>query len=171
MSFVEDHGTSIFSQILSPAGEVVGRLPDISADELLRFYRAMVFGRLFSERMIALQRQVRMGTFSPVTGQEAVSVGMAAPLRQADWVLGSYREYLAYCVKGVPLLAQLDRWGGRVIGHFPREAVVLGSQMLHAVGIAQAIKYDQAANVVVAACGDGATSEGDFSEALNSSSS
>ncbi|MDH3676411.1 MAG: thiamine pyrophosphate-dependent enzyme, partial [Anaerolineae bacterium] len=56
---------------------------------------------------------------------------------------------------------------------FPREAgciplqVVLGSQMLHAVGIAQAIKYDQAANVVVAACGDGATSEGDFSEALN----
>jgi pyruvate dehydrogenase E1 component alpha subunit len=165
MSFVEDHGTSIFSQILSPAGEVVGRLPDISADELLRCYRAMVFGRLFSERMIALQRQGRMGTFSPVTGQEAVSVGMAAPLRQGDWVLGSYREYLAYHVRGVPLLAQLDRWGGRVIGHFPREAgciplqVVLGSQMLHAVGIAQAIKYDQAANVVVAACGDGATSE------------
>ena len=62
----------------------------------------MVYGRLFSDRMVALQRQGRMGTFGPLTGQEASLVGLAASLRAEDWLMGSYREILAYYVKGVP---------------------------------------------------------------------
>ena len=160
-------------QILTPAGEVVGDVPDLPAGQMLSWYRWMVFGRTFSDRMVALQRQGRMGTFAPLNGQEAASVGMAAPLQQEDWLVGSYRENLAYLVKGVPLMALFKQWGGDIPDSYPYEVhclpfqISLGTQMLHAVGLAQAIKYEQKPHVVVAVCGDGATSEGDFHEALN----
>ena len=133
----------------------------------------MVFGRVYSDRMVALQRQGRMGTFAPINGQEATSVALSASLQQSDWLVASYRETLSYMLKGVPLLTIMKQWGGYVADDYPREAnclpfqVVLGTQMLHAVGVAQAIKYSKKSDVVVSACGDGATSEGDFNEALN----
>lgn len=160
-------------QIINAEGQVVGDVPDLPAEKMLNLYRWMVFGRIFSERMVALQRQGRMGTFAPANGQEAACVGRAAPLRPGDWLLGSYRESVAYMVKGVPMLAQLKHWGGHIVTDYPYEAgclpfqIVLGTQMLHAVGIAMAIKYKHEPHVVVGVCGDGATSEGDFNEALN----
>lgn len=160
-------------QIINPEGQVVADLPDLPAETLLNLYRWMVFGRVFSDRMVSLQRQGRMGTFAPLNGQEATCVGLAAPLQAGDWLLGSYRESLPYMVKGVPLLAQLKHWGGYIADDYPYEAgclpfqIVLGTQMLHAVGIAQAIKYKGEPHTVVGVCGDGATSEGDFNEALN----
>jgi pyruvate dehydrogenase E1 component alpha subunit len=160
-------------QILTPEGKVVGRVPDLPADRLLRFYRWMVFGRVVSDRMVALQRQGRMGTFSPLNGQEATLIGMAAPLQAHDWLLGSYREFLAYHVKGVPLLSQYKQWVGNIADDFPYEVgcvpfqIVLATQVLHTVGIAMAMKYKNEPYVALAGCGDGATSEGDFNEALN----
>jgi pyruvate dehydrogenase E1 component alpha subunit len=160
-------------QLLNAAGQVVGEIPELPAEEFLRLYRWMVFGRLFSERMIALQRQGRMGTFAPLNGQEATCVGIAAPLQPKDWLLGSYRESLPYMVKGVPLLNQLKHWAGTITDDYPYETgclpfqIVLGTQILHAVGIAQAMKYNGEPHLVVGVCGDGATSEGDFNEALN----
>ena len=173
MLFTVATPSSPVEPILNPDGEVVGAPPDLSPDRLFEFYRYMIFGRIFSDYMVALQRQGRMGTFSPVNGQEAVCVGMAAPLQQKDWLVGTYREYLAYHVKGVPLLAQMSRWAGGIVDNLSRELgcvplqIVLGTQVLHAVGIAQAMKYSKEPEVVVAACGEGANSEGDFSEALN----
>jgi pyruvate dehydrogenase E1 component alpha subunit len=160
-------------QVLTPEGDVVAELPDLPPEKLLEFYRWMIYGRLFSDRMVALQRQGRMGTFAPLNGQEATNVGIAAPLQPEDWLVGSYREALAYQVKGVPVIGMMQRWGGQVSSDIPREVncfpvqIILATQMLHAVGIAQAIKYEQKPHVVVAVCGDGATSEGDFNEALN----
>jgi len=160
-------------QILTPKGKVVGQLPDIPDEQLMQFYRWMVFGRVSSQRFLALQRQGRIGTFSPIDGQEAASVGMAAPLQEKDWLLGSYREYLSYHVKGVPFSSQMKQWGGDIADNYPPEVrcvpfyIVLASQLLHAVGIAQAIKYSGESQVTLVACGDGATSEGDFNEALN----
>ncbi len=160
-------------QILNPEGQVVADVPDLPAEKMLNLYRWMVFGRVFSDRMVALQRQGRIGTFAPVNGQEAACVGRAAPLQPGDWLLGSYRETLSYMVKGVPLLAQLKHWGGHIPDNYPYEAgclpfqIVLATQMLHAVGIAMAIKYKREPHGVVGVCGDGATSEGDFNEALN----
>jgi len=160
-------------QRLTPAGEIIGEMPDLSPAELLAFYRWMVFGRVYSNRMVALQRQGRMGTFAPINGQEATSVALAASLKQSDWLVASYRESLSYMVKGVSLLTVMKQWGGYMADDYPREInclpfqVVLGAQMLHAVGVAQAIKYSKKSDVVVTACGDGATSEGDFNEALN----
>lgn len=160
-------------QIINAEGQVVDDVPDLPSEKMLSLYRWMVFGRVFSDRMVALQRQGRMGTFAPANGQEAACVGRAAALQPGDWLLGSYRESLAYMVKGVPLLAQLKHWGGHIADDYPYQAgclpfqIVLGTQMLHAVGIAMAMKYKREPHVVVGVCGDGATSEGDFNEALN----
>ncbi|RME99510.1 MAG: thiamine pyrophosphate-dependent dehydrogenase E1 component subunit alpha [Chloroflexi bacterium] len=160
-------------QVLSPTGEVVGSVPAIAPAGHLNLYRWMVFGRVFSDRMTALQRQGRMGTFAEVKGQEAACVGLAARLTEEDWLMGSYRESLAYMVKGVPLAAQLKHWGGYIPDNYPFEArclpfqIVLATQVLHAVGIAHAIKYKGEPHVAVVGIGDGATSEGDFNEALN----
>lgn len=160
-------------QIVNPEGQVIGPLPDLPDETMLDLYRWMLLGRAYSDRMVALQRQGRMGTFAPVNGQEATSVGIAAPLQAEDWLVASYRENLSYLVKGVPALALMKQWGGDVADNYPLEAhclpfqIVLGTQMLHAVGVAQAIQYTKSSQVVLAACGDGATSEGDFNEALN----
>ncbi len=160
-------------QVLTPEGKVVGDVPELPQNELLSLYRWMVFGRIFSGQMIALQRQGRTGTFAPLNGQEATCVGMAAPLLPEDWLMGSYRETLSYMVKGVPLLNQLKHWGGYIPDDYPYQArclpfqIVLATQVLHAVGIAQAIKYKNEPHVAVVGLGDGATSEGDFNEALN----
>ncbi len=159
-------------QVLGADGKLVDTPPDLAPDRLLAAYRWMLFGRQFSDRMIALQRQGRMGTFAPINGQEAASVGLAMPLVPDDWIAASYREILAYMMRGVPPLTIAQVHRGEV-GVYPREAnclpyqIVLGTQMLHAVGVAMAIKYERKPNVVLGVCGDGATSEGDFSEALN----
>jgi len=159
-------------QIINAEGKLVGDVPDLSPQKLIDLYRWMVLGREFSDRMVALQRQGRIGTFGSLRGQEA-SVAITAPLAPDDWFVGSYREILAYLVKGVPLLSIMERYRGYVTGHYPAEArclpmqIVLATQMLHGVGLALAMQYDGKANVAVAVCGDGATSEGDFNEALN----
>ena len=160
-------------QVLTPEGKTVGTIPDLSNDKLINMYRWMLFGRAFSDRMVALQRQGRMGTFAPLKGQEAAAVGLAMPLEPEDWLLASYRENISLMIKGAPALAIMKQWGGHFADDYPREInappfqIVLGSQMLHAVGVAQAMKYNKQPHVVVASCGDGATSEGDFNEALN----
>lgn len=160
-------------QVVSPSGQLVGSAPDLSAERLFAMYRWMVYGRLFSERMVALQRQGRIGTFGPLNGQEATSVGLALPLQSTDWLIGSYRELLSYMLKGVPPLALVRSYRGYTGDCYPRHAnclpfqIVLATQMLHAVGVGMAIQYEGKPEVVVGVCGDGATSEGDFNEALN----
>lgn len=160
-------------RVLTPQGEVIGPIPDLPQEQLVDFYRWMLLGRAYSDQMVALQRQGKMGTFAAHTGQEATNVGIAAPLKPDDWLVASYRENLSHMIKGAPMLALMKQWGGHIADNYPRQInappfqVVLSTQTLHAVGIAQAIKYNKEPHVVVTACGDGATSEGDFNEALN----
>jgi pyruvate dehydrogenase E1 component alpha subunit len=159
-------------QVLDHEAQVVGELPELSDDEVRAMYRWMVYGRVFSDRMVALQRQGRSGTFAPLNGQEA-SAALATPLQPDDWFVGSYREILPMLVKGVPPLAMLEMYKGYIVTEYSREAhtlplqIVLAAQMPHAAGLAMAIKYEGKPNVVVGVCGDGATSEGDFNETLN----
>ncbi|MEM7345735.1 MAG: thiamine pyrophosphate-dependent dehydrogenase E1 component subunit alpha [Chloroflexota bacterium] len=158
-------------QVIAPDGEVVGDLPDVTNDQHLSFYRWMLLGRVFSDRMVALQRQGRMGTFAPHSGQEA-SAAIATALEPDDWLMGSYREMIAYMTKGTPMLTLMEMSRGDLPNH-TRDAhclpvqIVLATQMLHAAGIAMGLKYDGKPNVSVGVCGDGATSEGDFNETLN----
>ncbi len=161
--------------ILDPEGEVDGDLePDLSDDLLLKLHRAMVLGRRFDERMLKLQRGGRIGTFAPIQGQEAAQLGAVAVLEDRDWLIPSFREMLAEVWRGKRLetvLLAYDGYneGGRIeegLNNLP-VAVPVGTQTLHAAGIGYAIKYKGEDAVAMTFFGDGATSEGDFHEAMN----
>jgi len=160
-------------QILDPAGNLVGEMPDLSAERLLSLYRSMQIGRAFSNKIIALQRQGRATTFGSLAGQEATAVGLAAPMQAQDWLATSYRELASLLVRGLPLSALIYSFRGFTLENYPKEIrcmpiqIVIGTQMLHAVGLGMAAKISGDNAVAVGVCGDGATSEGDFNEALN----
>jgi len=148
--------------------------PGLAPAELKRLYRAMLLGRRLDERMIRLQRQGRIGTFAPIKGQEASQVGAAATLRRTDWMVPSFRETAAMLLRGWPIEKLLLLFAGYLEGGQPDESqndlpitIPVATQLPHAVGLAYAAQYRGDDAVVMAFCGDGATSEGDFHEAVN----
>lgn len=91
-------------QVLDENGAVDTKLePDLSADDLLRLYRGMVRAREMDQRMLKLQRQGRIGTFGPCTGQEAPSTAAALAMQADDWFIGSFRELGGRLFRGEPL--------------------------------------------------------------------
>ena len=148
--------------------------PEISEDVLKKLHKAMVFGRRFDQRMLNLQRQGRIGTFPPITGQEASQMGAVAHLRKSDWFVPSFREMAAEVWRGrAPETFLLYYAGFKEGTRIPEGqndlpiSVPVGSQTLHAIGLAWAIKYRKKDDVAMVFFGDGATSEGDFHEAMN----
>src|SRR5215475_773442 len=148
--------------------------PDIAPDELKRMYRAMVLGRRLDERMVRLQRQGRIGTFPPIKGQEASQIGSVATLRPTDWMVPSFRETAAMLWRGWPIERLLLFFAGYLEGGRPGPtqhdlpiAIPVSTQVPHAVGLAYAAQYRGDDAVVMTYFGDGATSEGDFHEAMN----
>jgi len=148
--------------------------PDIAADDLKRLYRAMLLGRRLDERMVRLQRQGRIGTFAPIKGQEASQMGSVFTLRPTDWMVPSFRETAAMIYRGWPIEKMLLLFAGYLEGGRPAPdqhdlpiTIPVATQLPHAVGLAYAAQYRGDDAVVMAYFGDGATSEGDFHEALN----
>jgi pyruvate dehydrogenase E1 component alpha subunit len=148
--------------------------PDIPTELLLKLHRFMLLGRRFDERLLSLQRQGRVGTFPPITGQEASQLGAVAPLLSTDWMVPSFRETAAELFRGRSLESVLLANNGfSEGGQIPAEmrnlpvSIPVGSQILHAVGLAWAIRYRKLNDVAMTFFGDGATSEGDFHEGLN----
>jgi len=148
--------------------------PDIAPAELKRLYRGMLLGRRLDERMIRLQRQGRIGTFAPIKGQEASQIGAVSTLRPADWMVPSFRETAAMLWRGWPIEKLLLLFAGYLEGGQPSPdqhdlpiTIPVATQIPHAVGLAYAAQYRGDDVAVMAFCGDGATSEGDFHEALN----
>lgn len=164
-----------YLSILDENGNVDADLePDIPDDILLKLHREMLSGRRFDERMLNLQRQGRIGTFPPIKGQEASQLGAVATLKDSDWMVPAFREALAEFWRGKPRENFILFYGGYDEGGAVEEgrndlpvSIPVGSQMLHAVGIGVAIQYRRKDDVVMTFFGDGATSEGDFHEALN----
>jgi pyruvate dehydrogenase E1 component alpha subunit len=153
---------------------LVGDPPDLSDDELVAMYREMRLARHFDTRAVSLQRQGRMGTYPPMSGQEAAQVGSAYALDEADWLFPSYREHAATHVHGVPLDQTLLYWMGHERGNRMPDtanvftvAVPIATQLPHATGAAWASKLRGDERAFLCYFGDGATSEGDFHEALN----
>jgi pyruvate dehydrogenase E1 component alpha subunit len=164
-------------QILDENGKLDAKLePDLAEADLLRLYRGMVRARELDQRMLNLQRQGRIGTFGPCTGQEAPSTAAALAMQQDDWFVGAFRELGGRLMRGEPMTGTLFYYNGWEEGNVqPPEvgrrmlpvAVVVASQLLHAAGIGYACKLRGEGEAVVTFMGDGATSEGDFHEALN----
>ncbi len=148
--------------------------PGLPENLLLDMYRYMVQGRLYDEKALKLQAAGRMGTYPPISGQEAIQVGSALALKKDDWLVPSYRELAAMMVKGVSLKTMYLTWMGNDYGNaLPRDfhclpiSIPVGSQALHAMGFAWAAKVRKEKYAVLCHFGDGATSRGDFHEALN----
>jgi pyruvate dehydrogenase E1 component alpha subunit len=160
--------------ILDQDGQLDSSLePSIPDEVLLRIHRTMVLARRFDERMLTLQRQGRIGTFAPITGQEA-QIGAAVVLEPDDWLAPSFREMPAELWRGKSMESVLLLYGGHNEGGYVPEglnnlpvAIPVGSQTLHAAGLAYAIKYRKKKQIAMTFFGDGATSEGDFHEAMN----
>jgi len=160
--------------LLQPDGTIKGKEPDLSKEQLLSMHRWMVESRVFDERAVNLQRQGRLGTFAPLSGQEAAQVGSAFALEQRDWLFPSYREHAACAVHGQPWLDILQYWGGNEEGSRMPEgvnifpvAIPIATQIIHAVGVAWAAKLQGKDDASLVYFGDGGTSEGDFHEGLN----
>lgn len=136
----------------------------------------MITARVASDRLWSLQRQGKIGTIAPIDGQEATTVGATWALDPAhDWVVPQYREPLALGRYGPEILRRFAAWalGHPAGGHIPEPhrvfppQISLATQILHAVGLAWALKLKREPGVVVVFFGDGSTSEGDFYEAGN----
>ena len=149
-------------------------VPDLSDDEFLEIYEQMKLARHFDQRAVSLQRQGRMGTYPPLSGQEAAQVASAHALDTDDWMFPSYREHGAALVRGFGLKRTLLYWMGHEQGNaIPEDvnlftvAVPIATQIPHATGAAWASRLQGEEKAFLCYFGDGATSEGDFHEGLN----
>ncbi|WP_433628594.1 pyruvate dehydrogenase (acetyl-transferring) E1 component subunit alpha [Halomicrococcus sp. NG-SE-24] len=163
-------------QVLDVDGNVVedADVPDLSDEELLSIYSEMKLARRFDERAVSLQRQGRMGTYPPLSGQEGAQIGSAHALADDDWIFPSYREHGAALVRGLSLKQTLLYWMGHEQGNaIPDDAniftvaVPIATQIPHATGASWASKLKGEEKAFLCYFGDGATSEGDFHEGLN----
>ena len=149
-----------------------------------RLFEGMLRIRVTDARMMALQRQGRIGFYGEATGQEAAVVGSAAASEPDDWIVPALREAGVGLYRGMTLdsyIAQIfgngeDPTKGRQLPCHPCDRahhyVVMSScvstQIPHAVGIAMAMKLSgDRGRVCFGFMGDGGTSEGDFHVALN----
>ncbi len=157
-------------------GQAVRDLPEFARqpETLVALYRAMVLTRAFDEKAVALQRTGQLGTYASSLGQEAVGVGLASAMRADDVLLPSFREQSAMLWRGVTMAELLAYWGGDERGSDfagPRRdfpvCITVGSQFPHAAGVALAMKLRREDRAAVVVGGDGATSKGDFYEAMN----
>jgi pyruvate dehydrogenase E1 component alpha subunit len=162
-------------RVLDEDGRVLedATVPPLDDETLVGMYRDMRLARHFDQRAVSLQRQGRMGTYPPLSGQEGAQIGSATALAEEDWLVPSYREHGASYVRGLPLDQTLRYWMGDERGNEARGrnifpvAVPIATQVLHATGLAWASKLKGESRAFLCYFGDGATSEGDFHEGLN----
>ncbi|GGM52910.1 pyruvate dehydrogenase E1 component subunit alpha [Longimycelium tulufanense] len=137
-------------------------------------YRQLVLGRRFNRQVTALTKQGRLAVYPSTTGQEACQVGAAAVLGPQDWLFPTYRDTLSVVLRGVDPVETLTLlrgdWHTGYDSRVHRVAPLctpLATHCPHAVGLAHAARLRGDDVVTLALVGDGATSEGDFHEALN----
>jgi pyruvate dehydrogenase E1 component alpha subunit len=164
------------TQYVDHLGKVVRPLPAFAknAAALVPDYRAMVLMRALDAKAIAMQRTGQIGTYASTLGKEAIDAGVGAVLQRDDVVLPSYRESGILFLRGISPHRVFLYWGGDERGNeFPESprdfpfCVPIGLQLPHAVGVAYAMKLRGERRAALALCGDGATSKGDFYEAIN----
>jgi pyruvate dehydrogenase E1 component alpha subunit len=166
-----------YVQILDENGNLDTSLAvdTLSDTEIKSLYEMMIICREFDEEAFKLQRSGRMGTFPQNKGQEAATLGAAKALKKGvDYIVPYYRENPALFLHGLPMHFVLLHWMGDERGNqIPSEfsmnplSLAIGTQTLHATGIAWAFKLRKEPRVALSFFGDGATSTGDFHEAMN----
>jgi 2-oxoisovalerate dehydrogenase E1 component len=156
---------------------------NLSHDQLLDLYSQLVFPRLIEEKMLILIRQGKVSKWFSGIGQEAISVGVTAVLDADEYILPMHRNLGVFTGRNIPLHRLFSQWQGKADGftkgrdrsfHFGTQEYKiigmishLGPQLGVADGIALANKLKQNGKITAVFTGEGATSEGDFHEALN----
>jgi pyruvate dehydrogenase E1 component alpha subunit len=168
-----------FLQILDENGTLDESLArdTLSDPDVKNLYEQMIVGREFDEVAFKLQRTGRLGTFPQNKGQEAAALGAARALKKGwDWIVPYYRENGAAFYLGLPMHYVYLHWMGDERGNqIPLDkgvmmtplSIAIGTQTLHATGLAWAFKLRKENRVVTAFMGDGATSTGDWHEGMN----
>jgi len=157
--------------------------PGITDAELVSLYSFMVKVRLLDDRLVALQRQGRIGFHIGSIGEEAAIMGSTFAMRKNDWIFPCYREFGAALWRGLPLQTYMDNMfgnsrdtvkGRQMPDHYTsREAHFLsisspvGTQITHAVGFAWAAKLRKDDLATIVYFGDGGTSSNDFHNGMN----
>ena len=169
--------TARLRRVVSPDGTIDDEAdPKLPTDVVESFYRMAVLVRTFDEKAVSLHRQGRVGTYAPLRGQEAAQIGAAAALAEDDLCFPTYRDHAMYLTRGLDLSEVLvyllgdgnyvDRADPEEIRTFP-PTIPIATQMPHAVGASMAADYRGDDRAALVSFGDGATSEGDFHEAMN----
>ncbi|RDH79788.1 pyruvate dehydrogenase [Mycolicibacterium moriokaense] len=134
----------------------------------------MLIARGIDDEAGRLQNQGALDLWLSCRGQEAAQVGSATAIGAGPVIFPSYREHAVAVVRGIDAVSLVAQWAGRTYcgwnprrhGFFPY-TLVLAAQTLHGVGYAVGKSLQNDPQTVVVYVGDGATSEGDMSEALN----
>lgn len=180
-------------QLLAPDGTF---MPSAAAEEFLpfferltdadyrKFFRDMSVVRRFDTEATNLQRQGQLGLWVPSHGQEGAQIGSAHAAKSQDHIFPAYREHAVGMVRGIDVINIIrvlrglthGGWNPKdpAFGNFHLYTLVIGAQALHATGYAMGINFDGLTNTgnpdtdqaVMVYFGDGATSQGDVSEAL-----
>ncbi|WP_240414275.1 pyruvate dehydrogenase (acetyl-transferring) E1 component subunit alpha [Paenibacillus periandrae] len=162
--------------VLAPDGTVVNEqeMPKLSDEQLKELMRRMVFTRTWDQRAVNLTRQGRLGFYAPVSGQEATMIGSEFALNSDDFVCPGYRDMPQIVWHGLPMYqAFLYSRGHQHGGQIPEDVhvlmpqIIIGAQILHAMGVAMAFKKRGEKRVAITYTGDGGSSEGDFYEGMN----
>lgn len=156
---------------------------DLDDRSLLKFYKHLLKPRMIEEKMLILLRQGRIGKWFSGIGQEAIAVGTTLAMHPEEYILPMHRNLGVFTSRNIPLSNLMAQWQGKKSGftngrdrsfHFgtKRFKIVgmishLGPQLALADGIALADLLKNKKNATLVFTGEGATSEGDFHEALN----
>ena len=155
---------------------------NLSEEELLKIYEALLRPRMIEEKMLVLLRQNKISKWFSGIGQEAIAVGVALGLQSDEYILPLHRNLGVFTTRQIPYSRLFAQFQGKLSGftkgrdrsfHFGTKEhhIVgmishLGPQMAVADGIALAHKLSGSGKVTLAFSGDGGSSEGDFHEAL-----
>ncbi|MFC5502232.1 thiamine pyrophosphate-dependent dehydrogenase E1 component subunit alpha [Lysinimonas soli] len=178
-------------QLLSPEGSLVENdrtsqylpiIEKLSDEQLKDFHRQMVVIRRFDVEAGNLQRQGQLALWIPSIGQEGAQVGSGYAARPQDHIFPAYREHVVGRIRGLDPMRLIEMlrglshggWVPSETGNFHLYSIVIGTQTLHATGYAMGIALDGASGTgdpetdaaVLVYFGDGATSQGDVSEAF-----
>ncbi|WP_442589097.1 alpha-ketoacid dehydrogenase subunit alpha/beta [Pedobacter sp. AW31-3R] len=150
---------------------------------LLMLYKKLLYPRMVEEKMLILLRQGRIGKWFSGIGQEAIAVGAALAMQASEYILPMHRNLGVFTTRNIPLRRLMAQWQGKISGftkgrdrsfHFGTQEFKiigmishLGPQMALADGIALADLIAGRAQATLVFTGEGATSEGDFHEAIN----
>lgn len=156
---------------------------NLDNETLIKFYKRILYPRLVEEKMLILLRQGRIGKWFSGIGQEAISVGTTLAMQPEEYILPMHRNLGVFTTRDISLVKLMAQWQGKATGftkgrdrsfHFGTQAhkIIgmishLGPQLALADGIALADTLANRKQATLVFTGEGATSEGDFHEALN----